>query len=276
MNLIFLVIVILVAVYFLAIMPRMFGRPDRSMLFGYDYAHRGLHDNTGDAPENSMKAFRAAVDAGYGIELDIQLTKDRVPVIFHDEDLKRVCHAEGKVRDFTYEELRKFTLCNSKEQIPSLEEVLQIIDGRVPLIIEIKAYEKAKDVCTLADRFIAAYKGVYCIESFDPRVLVWYRSHRAEVVRGQLSCAFYENGKKSPVFWALQYLLTDCISRPDFIAYDHRHKQNISRRLVCGLFGALSVAWTIRSREELDQARDFYELFIFEGFLPQGSKRTIK
>ena len=72
-------------------MPRMMGRPDYAPLMGHYYAHRGLHDNETDAPENSMAAFRKAVDTGYGIELDVQLTKDRIPVVFHDESLKRVC-----------------------------------------------------------------------------------------------------------------------------------------------------------------------------------------
>ena len=88
-------------VYLAAIMPRIFKRPDYSSLKGYYYAHRGLHDNNSDAPENSMAAFRKAVDAGYGIELDVQLTKDRIPVIFHDDTLKRVCGVDGYVKDYT-------------------------------------------------------------------------------------------------------------------------------------------------------------------------------
>ena len=95
------------AVYLWAILPRMTARPDRSPLLAQRcYAHRGLHDNATDAPENSMAAFRKAVEAGYGIELDVQLSKDRIPVVFHDETLRRVCGVEGKVRDYTFEELQ--------------------------------------------------------------------------------------------------------------------------------------------------------------------------
>lgn len=273
-----LVVVAVAAILYLwAVMPRIIHRPDRSKLMGHDYAHRGLHDLTEHTPENSMKAFVRAVNAGYGIELDVQLTKDRIPVVFHDADLKRVCNAEGKVRDYTYEELCRFTLCDSSERIPTMEECLKMVAGKVPLIIEIKAYEKAKDVCVRADRLLAEYTGTYCVESFDPRVLLWYRVHRPGIVRGQLSCAFYRNAAgRSPVYFLLQHLLTDCIGRPDFIAYDHHHKENLSRRIACNLFGALSVAWTIRSEKELAEAAGAFELFIFEGFIPEESGKIEK
>ena len=262
-------IAVLILLYLLAVIPRILYRPDRSPLMGSYYAHRGLHDNLGEAPENSMAAFRKAVDAGYGIELDVQLTKDKIPVVFHDETLIRICGAQGKVRDFTYEELQQFTLCKSGERIPLLADFLKMVDGKVPLIIEIKAYEKAGRVCTEADKLIRQYKGKYCIESFDPRAVRWYRMHRPEVVRGQLSTDFNRPGcRESAVLFMIQYLLTNWLCRPDFIAYDHHYKKNLSRKIVCNLFGALSVAWTIRSQKELELARDSYELFIFEGFIP--------
>ena len=94
------------------------------------YAHRGLHGEEG-IPENSMAAFRKAVDAGYGIELDVQVTKDKIPVVFHDFTLQRVCGQEGKVCDYTYEELQKFHLCRSVETIPLFEDVLKLVDGNV-------------------------------------------------------------------------------------------------------------------------------------------------
>lgn len=263
---------LLVLVYLVAVMPRMMHRPDASVLFGNYYAHRGLHDNESQAPENSMAAFRKAVEAGYGIELDVQLTKDMVPVIFHDETLKRVCGAEGKVFDYTYEELQQFRLCNSQERIPMLEEFLQMVAGRVPLIIEIKAYGRAAQVCKAADELIAKYQGVYCIESFDPRAVAWYRKHRPEVIRGQLSSNFRKSERKENLgMFFIHYLLANCYCKPDFIAYDHHYKKNLSRRLACNLYGALSVAWTIRSQAELDEARDEFSLFIFEKFRPEES-----
>lgn len=266
----FAVLAVFIILYLWMITPRMRKRPDYSALFGWHYAHRGLHDNNSEAPENSMAAFLKAVEAGYGIELDVQLSKDRIPVVFHDEDLKRVCGVEGKVRDYTYQELQQFTLCQSNERIPLLADILKMVDGRVPLIIEIKIHEKASVVCEKADALIREYKGMYCIESFHPFAVKWYKEHRPEVIRGQLSANFKKDGKEEDGgMFLVHYLLTNFLCRPDFIAFDHRHKNSISRLVNKYLFGALSVAWTIRSKEELTQAKKDFDLFIFEGFRPK-------
>lgn len=260
---------VLLLIYLFLIMPRMRKRPDYTPLLGWHYAHRGLHDNKSDAPENSMKAFRLAVENGYGIELDVQLTKDRIPVVFHDETLNRVCGVKGKVRDFTYDELQQFRLCKSQEQIPLFAEVLKLVDGKVPLIIEIKIHENAAEVCETADRLIREYKGPYCIESFHPLAVMWYRKNRPNVIRGQLSSFLGKPGKAEPMHYVLvHYLLTNVLCRPDFIAYEHLHKKNISRVLTRKLFGALSVTWTVKSQEQLDACWKDFDLFIFEGFRP--------
>lgn len=262
---------LLLLLYFFLILPRMGGRPDASMLMGVHYAHRGLHDNQSDAPENSMAAFEKAAAAGFGIELDVQLTRDRIPVVFHDESLRRVCGVEGNVRDYTYEELQAFPLMQSSARIPLLSSVLETVNGRVPLIIEIKIHENAGEVCARADELISAYKGPYCIESFDPRAVAWYKKHRPQVIRGQLSSNFNKPGKREPfVEMLVHYLLLNVLGRPDFIAYDHLHKRNISRLLCRHLFGALSVAWTIKSQQELDASHSDFDLFIFEQFIPEN------
>ena len=261
---------VVIVAYLIAIMPRMTGRPDYTPLMDHYYAHRGLHDNKTDAPENSMKAFRKAVDAGYGIELDVQLTKDRIPVVFHDESLKRVCGVDGNVRDYTYEELQQFSLCGSKERIPLFSEFLKLVDGKVPLIIEIKIHEDYKTVCQTADELIRGYKGDYCIESFNPLAVKWYKEHRPQVIRGQLSSRLAPKGEREPfLYFMSHYLLFNCVAKPDFIAYDHLHKGNISRTICQHLYGALSVAWTIKSQEQLDHSRKQFDLFIFEGFIPK-------
>ena len=187
----------LVVLYLLAIMPRIFRRPDTSLFKKVYFAHRGLHDNEGDAPENSMAAFRKAVDAGFGMELDVQVTKDGVPVIFHDFKLERICSTEGKVVDHTYEELQAYTLCHSKERIPKLSDLLEMVGGGVPLIVEIKAETADVSCCAVIDRLLRAYHGAYCIESFNPMVLWWFRLNHGEVVRGQLSSNFRREG----VYW---------------------------------------------------------------------------
>lgn len=271
---VFLILISLVILYLVAIMPRMRHRPSKSKLKGWHYAHRGLHDNETEAPENSMAAFKKAVDAGYGIELDVQLTKDRIPVVFHDETLKRVCGVEGNVRDYTYEQLQGFFLCNSREKIPKFESVLKMINGRIPLIVEIKIHENANVVCKEVDKILSEYHGVYCIESFHPFAVNWYKLHKPNIVRGQLSSNFVKEGRPRRTDETLvHYLLTNFICKPDFIAYNHRNKNNISRLLCRHFYRALSVAWTIKSQEELDAAKKDFDLFIFEGFMPERPKK---
>lgn len=250
-------------------MPRMWGRPEKAPFMKVHYAHRGFHDNKTEAPENSMAAFRKAVDKGYGIELDVQLTKDQIPVVFHDETLQRVCKVGGNLRDFTYEELQKHTLCDSKERIPLLTDVLHMVDGKVPLIVEIKIYENAAKVCTAVDAVLSEYRGTYCMESFHPFAVHWYRKHRPNILRGQLSSKFHETGKREAVaLWMVHYLLLNVLGRPDFIAYNHKYKHNISRMLCRYPFRAISVAYTIKSQAELDNSKKSFDLFIFEGFEP--------
>ena len=265
-----IVFALLAASYLYLIMPRIVRRPDAAFLMHHHYAHRGLHDNASDAPENSMASFHKAVDAGYGIELDVQLTRDRIPVVFHDEALDRVCGVSGKVRDYTFDQLQAFPLLSSGERIPLFKDALALVDGKTPLIVEIKVYEKAGEVCSRADEILREYNGPYCIESFDPRAVAWYKKNRPQVIRGQLSANFNKPEKREPFLQMLvHYLLFNVLGRPDFIAYCHLHKRNLSRLLCRHLFGALSVAWTIKSQSELDAARKSFDLFIFEQFIPQ-------
>lgn len=258
------------ALYFLMIMPRVHRKPDTAPFKQWMYAHRGLHDNASDAPENSLKAFGRAADAGYGIELDIQVTKDKIPVVFHDFTLERICHRKGKVCDYTYEELRQFKLCSSEERIPSFEDVLKLVDGRVPLIVELKIEKLDTSVCAAADKLLKAYKGMYCIESFHPLGVFWYRMHRGSVVRGQLSDAFLKQRDKfkNPLYFVLEYLLFNWLVKPDFVAYNHNYPGVLSRRLCRGLYRNMAAAWTIKSEEQLAAAREHFDIFIFDSFVP--------
>ena len=255
--------------YLLMVMPRMAGRPDTADFGKWMYAHRGLHDNSSDAPENSLRAFMKAVEAGYGIELDVQLTKDGVPVVFHDFTLKRVCGGEGKVCQYTFQELQQHRLCGTDQRIPKLEEVLELVGGRVPLIVELKAGSIDIRVCGEADRLLLGYKGMYCVESFNPLAMLWYRRHRRRIVRGQLSDGFLKEGEYVGVlYFVLQNLLMNWLSKPDFIAYNCKYPQILSRRLCRSLYRAAAVAWTVRSQEQLEEAGRNFDIFIFEGFRP--------
>ncbi|MCM1124605.1 MAG: glycerophosphodiester phosphodiesterase [Eubacterium sp.] len=257
------------ALYLLAIMPRMVHRPDTSLFQGKYFAHRGLHDNAGDAPENSMAAFCKAVEAGYGMELDVHVSKDGVPVVFHDFKLRRICRADGEVEDYTYEELQKFHLCDSKEKIPKLADVLAMVQGRVPLIIEIKSEKADVSKCAVIDGLLRDYKGAYCIESFNPLVLVWFRLHHNSVVRGQLASNFLiDGGYRNALYFFMTHLMLNFMTKPDFIAYNHKFKEEPGRRICRRLYKNPAAAWTVKSREELDRMREEFDVFIFEGFLP--------
>lgn len=257
-------------IYLMMIMPRMTGRPDAAPFRNWLYAHRGLHDNASDAPENSLRAFRKAMEAGFGIELDVQMTKDGVPVVFHDYTLERVCGVEGKVYQRTYEELQQLSLYGTDQRIPRFEDVLKMVDGKVPLIVELKIEATDVSVCTAADRLLSEYKGMYCIESFNPLGVFWYRRNRRKVVRGQLADAFHKVGEyKGPLYFLLQNLLFNWLGKPDFIAYNHKYPGMLSRSLCKKLYRSTAAAWTIKSQEELDEAEKYFDIYIFDSFLPK-------
>ena len=258
--------------YMLAIMPRMIKRPRRAPFQGVYYAHRGFHDNRLDAPENSLKAFKRAVQKGYGIELDIQLSKDKIPVVFHDFTLDRMCGIKGKVNEYTFAQLQQFKLGSSEERIPSLAQVLELVDGKVPLIVELKIDWTDLSLCPIADALLREYKGIYCVESFNPLGLLWYRKHKKRVMRGQLSDAFEKDKNKklqAILYWALENLLFNFLTKPDFIAYNYRFYRNKSRAICRYVYGGLAVAWTIQSQEDLNQRQEDFDLFIFDSFTPE-------
>lgn len=262
---ILITIVVICLIYLFMVAPRMINRADRTPFYNRHYAHRGLFDNDSEAPENSLAAFKKAVDAGYGIELDVQLSKDDKLVVFHDATLNRMCGIDGKVWDYTLEELKQFKLANSEETIPTFEEFLEVVDGKVPFILEFKLDRAQTRVCELANEVLKSYKGIYCIESFHPLALLWYRKNRPDVLRGQLCEEFFRNEtyKGKLLYMILPYLPFNFLTRPDFVAYNHLHAHNISRR-TAKMLGALSVCYTIKSVEEYEKAKEHFELFIFD------------
>lgn len=272
-----IVILVLAVLYFLAIRPRLSRQKQWAPYRDVYYAHRGLHDNESEAPENSLPAFQKAVRAGYGIELDVQLTKDKVPVVFHDFTLERACGKPGKVCEYTYEELQQFSLFQSGERIPRFEDVLRIVDGKVPLIVEIKLEWMDLTVCAYTDRLLKEYQGLYCMESFNPLALLWYRRYRNDVLRGQLSDAFLKEGEyKGVLYWLLQNLLLNWMTKPDFVAYNHKYADNLSRRLCRKLYKNMAAAWTIKSQKELEAAKEEFDIFIFDSFIPKKQKQETR
>lgn len=240
----------------------------------FRYAHRGYHDKP-RIPENSMAAFRRAIENGFGAELDVHLMRDGRLAVIHDASLKRTAGADVLVEDLTAEELKTYRLEGTDERIPLLEEVLELFQDRTPLIIELKAERGnhaalAEATCRMLDR----YRVHYCIESFDPRCLMWLWANRPDVVRGQLSENFRRHGDAENlpgvVRWVLSNLLLNARTRPDFIAYRFEDRKSLSLRLCRGLYGAQEFSWTIRSKETMDAAERDGALVIFECFDPRG------
>ena len=266
-----IIVLILIVLYIFIVKPRNQAIFDWKPYQEQLYAHRGLHDEKKGIPENSKAAFKRAVDAGYGIELDVQLTKDRIPVVFHDFTLERMTGQQGKVCDYTYDELKEFRLLGTDEQIPLFSEFLEIVDGKVPFILEYKIEALDFSVCPIVNSMLNNYKGLYIIESFNPLALSWYRNNRNDVIRGQLSCHFrWKDGYKKPLYFFLTNLCMNWITRPDFIAYNHEDCNNFSFKMATAFFRAKPVAWTIRSQAQLDKAKDNFCIFIFEKFVPNN------
>lgn len=248
------------------------GRKDKMKAFEKQYiAHRGFHDNGSACPENTLPAFKKAVEQGYGIELDVQLTKDKVPVVFHDYDLKRAAGVDRKVEDCTFEELKQYPLFHSKETVPSLAEVLRLVAGDVPLIIEIKVEWKYRETCELVAQQLDYYHGIYCIESFSPLAVAWFRRHRPLVIRGQLATNHRGEGLKTP--WYIEGILTNCMlngfCRPDFIAYNCRFTRSFPVTVLRRFYKCKMAAWTIKSQKELEKHRKYFDVFIFDSFAPE-------
>ena len=247
------------------------GHPAWGVLSRFRYAHRGLHDSARGVPENSLAAFRAAVEGGYGAELDVHLTRDGRLAVIHDDSLLRTAGADARASQLTAKELEAYRLEGTDEKIPLLEQVLPLFEGRAPLIVELKvddgnAAALARAACETLDR----YRVDYCIESFHPAAVRWLKRHRPEICRGQLSENFLltHTGLGFWADFAMKNLLTGFLTVPDFIAYNHLHRRRLALALVRRVWGVREVSWTIRAPEELAACERDGCLSIFEGFQP--------
>ena len=225
-------------------------------------AHRGLHDNATAAPENSLPAFERALARGVGVELDVHITLDGELVVLHDRALKRMTGADGLVEDWTWEELRSLRLLGTDCRIPRLGEVLALLDGQVPMILEIKNDCKP-NLGRLESRLmemLARYPGKLILESFNPSVVAWLRQHAPRYVRGQLACANPDWEKQLYV----KHLMFNPVTAPQFIAYDI-DEIDWRLRLACNRHGIPLLGWTVKTPEQLDKARRLCDGIIYEG-----------
>jgi len=229
-------------------------------------AHRGLH--TSEIPENSLGAFKNAIDHDYAIELDVHNLEDNTPVVFHDETLNRLTGQDGyikKVKDV--EELKKYNLLNTSEKIPTLQEVLDLVHGQVPILIEIKDYNLNGTFERSIYEVIKNYTGELAIMSFNPITLKWFRLNAPEIIRGQLSCYF--KGEKLGLIKKslLKHMsLNKRVSQPQFIAYKY---DEVPNRYVNKYKNLPLLVWAVPSQQEYMKVAKYCDNIIFENFEPR-------
>lgn len=265
-------LLVLFLIWCLLLLPRR-NQPGWNRLADFRYAHRGLHDSGRGVPENSMKAFRLAIEHGFGAELDVHLMADGNLAVIHDSSLKRVCGKDAFIEDLQSPDLKNYPLQDTEETIPLLENVLELFEKETPLIIELKV--ERGNAAALTDAVMALLKdwtGSYCIESFHPAVLWHLKKNYPEVIRGQLSSNFIRLGTASGLsLWeriVMTLLLTTFFTRPDFIAYCHKDRSCPSLRLMKRLYGVHEVGWTIRDQEVMESLEKEKVVPIFENFVP--------
>jgi len=264
--------VMVIIIWMLMIWPSDYIKEEKNKLGKYLYAHRGLHNDEKGIPENSLAAFDAACVAGYGMELDIQFSKDMQIVVFHDDDLKRMCGVDKKVNELTYEELSQLSLKGTQERIPLFTDVLKLVDGRTPLVVELKTCSKYKELTEETYKILKSYKGDYCVESFNPMIVRKYSKLDPTVLRGLLMTNYIKFGGVNKVLgFLLQEMLFNFIARPQFIACDHRALSIWGVNVVRFIFRPVMATWTIRNEEEFEKVKSF-DIVIFEDFLPDPKR----
>ena len=225
-------------------------------------AHRGLHDGNKYIPENSLGAFNHAIQNNYAIELDIVFTKDAQILVFHDYNTLRLCGLDSNVSTLTLPEIKTLRLCNTQEEIPTLQEVLQVVDGQVPLLIEIKNKGKVGHFENTLYELLKLYKGDYAIQSFNPRSLKWFSKQYPEVLRGHLASRCHR--VKLPYYkrYISKNLLSVGLSKPDFVGYKI---EDLPYKAVTKIRAKIPVlGWTINTYSKLDHAKLYCDNYIFE------------
>lgn len=267
---ILLIILIIILIYLYLIKPNN-SRKDALIPYHQKYiAHRGFYNNT-DVPENSLLAFKKAVENDYGIELDIQITLDDKLVVFHDTSLKRMCGIDKDLIDCTYDELLQYPLLDTDHKIPLFSEVLKCLKKDTPLVVEIKPDGRYIETTKKTVELMRQYDGLYNMESFNPLVVRYLKDNEPDIIRGQLSYNYIddENSKLNIILkFVATHLLYNFYCKPDYVAYDINNMNNLSFRIISKLYKSECVAWTVKSKKELDQAHRYYQTFIFDSFIP--------
>lgn len=241
-------------------------RDELKGLKGVHFAHRGLFD--AKHPENSLPAFHEAVQQGYGIELDVQLTKDGVPIVHHDSDLLRTTGAPGQIREMTLQQVQERRLFGTEYTLPTLQHALDQIGGRMPLVVEIKSYDRDPEICRRTAELLDHYAGAVYLESFNPFVLYWFRRHRPHYLRGQLSYNSFKHDKKTLANFLTTHYLTNVLSRPHFVSHETVDLMDCGFQVQRRLYRSFTMSYTVRSAREWARVRQHADVQFFEGYRP--------
>lgn len=236
-------------------------------------AHRGLHDAARGIIENTPSAVQAAIDAGYGIEVDVQEAGDGKAMVFHDGTLDRLTKGSGTINAHTSAELKRIRYKDTSDAMQTLPEVLEQISGRVPLIVEIKSDWRTHGPFEhhLAD-VLGSYDGETAVMSFDPFVMKAFAQAAPDLPRGLIAGSF-----RNLHFWGrltawkrfyMRHLLSAFIAKPHFVAYDIEALPSAAPSVWRKVLGRPLLTWTIRSNEHRRRAACVADAMIFEGFRP--------
>lgn len=262
---IFALVTVAVAYVFL-VMPRWSDAADMD-LQSTDYALDGLFGK--DIPRSSLSAFDSAKAEGYGIALTVQLTADQRLVVFPDNDLKRLCGIQGRICNMNASQLKDLRLGRSEERIPSLASVLKLIDGHVPLLIEIRPAPNTEQLCKRLSELMDGYSGAFALRSADPRVLSFFKKYRPRFARGQTVRERYPRSIGALRGFAMKHMLTNVISRPDFFVIDRRLVREPAFLIATRLFHSKGFVRGIRAEEQYRACRRHSLYAVFENIRPQ-------
>jgi len=232
-------------------------------------AHRGLHQKDFSIVENSITAFKEALKYKYAIEFDINVLKDGTVVVFHDKDFNRLCQKDLRISDVSYDDIKGFQLKNTKDYIPTLKEVLDLVNGNVNLLIELKPHGNSKLLCENFVEVMKNYQGTYAVFSFHPGIVKWFKKHHPEIIRGQITEYFKSDEKMKPYMkYLMKTLFFNHFTKPDFISYGmydlpNKWADKAKKK------GITVISYAAKTQEDLDFVKSRYDNVVFEYFIPK-------
>lgn len=227
-------------------------------------AHRGVH-NEKDIIENSLEAFKEAVNKNYIIELDVHFLKDGEVVVFHDDNIERMTGINKNLKDCTYDEIRNIKLLNKNTYIPKFSDVLKLVDGKVPTLIELKNDNKVGLLESSLVQILKKYNGKYAVQSFNPLSIMWFKNNYPNIIRGQLVCKFKNKKMDNIKKFILKTMFFNIITNPDFISHSvddlsYKEVNKIKKN-------KFILGWTVRNKERYDELIKYYDNLICEKFI---------